>query len=1155
MKNTVWERQLGKANEMGDKEIIYTDTPRPNLLDFITNHPKIAMDIGCHTGATFVHLKKQFPNCKTIGVELNKHSAEIAKKRLDQVIIGRFEDIDLQANHIQPHSVDFVLLADVLEHMVDPWHVLVRLKEWMSPCGEIIISIPNLRYLPTMDDLAHGYFRYADWGVLDITHLRFFTRRELQKMLYETGWAIEQITPALDPTLMAQEAYENYANNLPCVVKTKKLSLNVDSLEELQELFSSQFVIRARPWQGLPLTDYDDTPQMTCSFWQGKPNAFVDFLNQQKVPQNERELYSSTLPNNENALLCTIILLNNADDESLQITLRSLANQIERRFRVLIINAKNPQVPNAIQKQTLFIENAKPTTAFIENLRKQSQPHATFFAVLNAGDFLMPDALALLSGFEKNSELTVVFCDEALCNTADNIVFFSLKPDFAKDYFLSAPLSLGKGIFYRFEQLDKIGGFAGLLPTLFKVLENFGESAFYHLPSVVFGRKNDRQESVSAHLLQSFYKKQNRRMQLNQGKIKNTFYATPFLEKHATLAWIVELPPNLDACRRVFEECFLPTAQSKKIEANLLAIVPPNIEPAAQAFLEGIESLHLPNVYFLLKDAQQTFLQMADTLIHDCDADLILLLNPACLLKNPQMLETWASFALNDEIASVAPNLLDDKNCLLGNAMLLGAAGVACGFGFGKENLKIENSLLENRHLLPQNPSALSLDAQLFRREIYLKTPFDTTLSNNAAAIDWCLKQEKRLLWLPFLEIKTQNFSTSPITPNEAACLMQRHGKKIARDPFYNPNFSHHTPFALHETPMVIRQRLPKNRTPPPRVFAYPSDTMGCGFVRMIDPILAAHAAGNIEGELPLDVFRKEVRYLRYVLPNVFDLISQNAQALFLMRVLDGHNEAQILKNYKKYLPNLKIIYDFDDLLFEMSQFNPHAKERVADEEAKTRRIVDCCDTLTVSTDYLKMRLKHWHSNIVVVPNRLRKSRWANLSALPKSENRKLRIGYSGSVSHVGDVAVIAKVIEKTAHAVDWVFFGYVPEHLRPFLAEYHPFVTVKEYPKALNAMALDVAVIPLEHHNFNRAKSNLKVLEFGVLGVPIIASDFGPYQDERFPIVRVENKIDAWITAIENAAKNRDNLKAQGQALQRAVFDFGFLEYHLDEWQRAWLS
>ena len=76
---------------------------------------------------------------------------------------------------------------------------------------------------------------------------------------------------------------------------------------------------------------------------------------------------------------------------------------------------------------------------------------------------------------------------------------------------------------------------------------------------------------------------------------------------------------------------------------------------------------------------------------------------------------------------------------------------------------------------------------------------------------------------------------------------------------------------------------------------------MGCGFVRMIDPILAVHKAGKIEGELPSDTFTKEVRYLRYVLPNVFDLVDQNVQALYLMRVLDGSGEAQILKNYKNF--------------------------------------------------------------------------------------------------------------------------------------------------------------------------------------------------------------------------------------------------------------
>lgn len=1157
MKNTVWERQLGKKNDSGEKEYIYSDVIRPDLLDFITISPQIAVDIGCNMGGTFAHLKKRFPQCKTIGIELNKNAAKIAAKRLDQVIIGHFEDIDMKANHIAAHSVDFVLLADVLEHMVDPWHTLVRLKDWVSPYAQIVISIPNLRYLPAMDDLAHGYFRYADAGVLDITHLRFFTRKEMQKMLYETGWTIEKIIPAMDPPLMAQENYEQYAQNLPCNVQTDKISIHVENLEELQELFSGQFIILARPWQGLPLNDYDETPQMTCGFWQGKPNAFLEFLNQQRTPDFERQRYLQNPLNPTDSLLCLFIVFNNGNDKDLQITLNSLAEQIERHFKILIVGEKKPQVPENIYHQSIFVKmpNSSPPPAFVENLRQQTPP-PTFFAVLNAGDFLMPEALALLKNFEKKNESTVVFCDEALCSEANNIVSFSLKPDFSPDYFVAAPLSIGKGIFYRHAHLDKVGGFAGLLPTLFNVLETFGESAFWHLPSVVFGRKQNAFENVPVFLLQSFFKKQNRRMQIVHGKIKNTFYATPILEKNATLAWITEMPKTLDACRIVFEECFLPTAQSKKIEVNLLAIVPPDILPDARAYLEGITRMQLPNVYFLVPDANQTFMQMADALIHDCNADLILLINSSCLLTTPKTLETWAAFALNDDIASVAPNLLDEKNALLGNAMILGTAGIACGFAFKKQAHQTEDSLLENRHLLPQNPSALSLDAQMFRREVYLKTPFETKLSPNAAAIDWCLKQEKRLLWLPFLELKTVFFQTQPIAQTEADFLMTRHGKKIARDPFYNPNFSHHAPFELHESPQTIRQRLDK-KAKRARVLAYPCDSMGCGFVRMIDPVLAASESGAIDGELPQDACDKKVRHLHHALPNVFDLVDQNVRTLFLMRIADQNNQAQLLKTYKQYLPHLKIVYDLDDLLFEIPKSNPHFKERISNEETQTRRIVDCCDTLTVSTEYLKMRLKNWHNNIVVVPNRLRRKRWEHFikQKTQRTPNKKLRIGYSGSLSHTGDVAVIQKLVEKTAQEVDWIFMGYVPEQLRPFLSEYHPFVPVAEYPQTLNAMRLDVAVIPLEHNNFNRAKSNLKVLEFGVLGVPVIASDFGPYQNPNFPLVRVENRMEAWINAIENANKNRDSLKTQGEELQRAVLNFGFLEEHLDEWQKAWLE
>ena len=197
----VWQRSLQAADTDASG---YHDNARHDLIDALTVPPGKTLDIGCGAGATCAYLKARYPEAEVWGIEINHQAVEIARGRLDHVVCGKFEDIDLEAFGIMPGSLDLVICADVLEHMYDPWSVMVRLREYLSADGRVVISIPNLRYLPLLDDLAHGYFRYADWGVLDITHLRFFTRKELERFLSETGFETISWQHGLDPTLRLQ---------------------------------------------------------------------------------------------------------------------------------------------------------------------------------------------------------------------------------------------------------------------------------------------------------------------------------------------------------------------------------------------------------------------------------------------------------------------------------------------------------------------------------------------------------------------------------------------------------------------------------------------------------------------------------------------------------------------------------------------------------------------------------------------------------------------------------------------------------------------------------------------------------------------------------------------------------------------------------------
>jgi hypothetical protein len=127
------------------------------------------------------------------------------------------------------------------------------------------------------------------------------------------------------------------------------------------------------------------------------------------------------------------------------------------------------------------------------------------------------------------------------------------------------------------------------------------------------------------------------------------------------------------------------------------------------------------------------------------------------------------------------------------------------------------------------------------------------------------------------------------------------------------------------------------------------------------------------------------------------------------------------------------------------------------------------------------------------------------------------------------------------------------PDRLKRLVFEYHEWVPLHDYAEKLASLDLDLAVAPLEHHPFNEAKSNLRLLEYGVLGYPVICTDILPYQCD-LPVFKVANRHRAWTNAIREMTADREACRRHGEQLREAVTKNWMLEDHLDAWQRAWL-
>lgn len=149
------------------------------------------LDLGCGSGALGQHLV-QTKSCSVDGVTLNEVEAAHARPHYQRIVVDNLETCDLLTT-FAGQRYDAIVCADVLEHLSRPERVLTACRELLAPNGQLLISVPNAGYCGLIAELMQGEFRYREEGLLDRTHLRFFTRQSLTRFLGEQRWAIDSI--------------------------------------------------------------------------------------------------------------------------------------------------------------------------------------------------------------------------------------------------------------------------------------------------------------------------------------------------------------------------------------------------------------------------------------------------------------------------------------------------------------------------------------------------------------------------------------------------------------------------------------------------------------------------------------------------------------------------------------------------------------------------------------------------------------------------------------------------------------------------------------------------------------------------------------------------------------------------------------------------
>lgn len=740
---------------------------------------------------------------------------------------------------------------------------------------------------------------------------------------------------------------------------------------------------------------------------------------------------------------------------------------------------------------------------------------------------------------------------DELVRYRDDALGILLRPDMNLDLLLSSPAGLSAHWLFRRATLHDQGGFKTDCGRVFeldyqlRLIEQFGLGSIGHIAeplltatpadaAAVQVNSEQRQAVIRQHLQRRGYQ-----YAVVSSHLSGCHQIDYGHDAQPVVSILIVVRDRLLQIQRCLETLLENTGYAKY---EVLLLDHGNDEPVIRNWLDGIAALNSPQLRVLRFDAARPRAGICNEAAQQARGDFLLWLEDGAGILHKDWLQQLLNHALRSEVGAVGAKLLSADGTIRHAGLILGLHGPV---GHAFEGMAHDDNSYMHRLHVEQNYAALSGACLMLRRERFLQTGgFDEEpLLAHWTDVDLCLKLQQAgylNVWTPRATLLMDMPPDVAARTAEEDAMYARWLPVLAHDPSYNRGFSlqEEQAFRLAE-PELAWQPL-QSWHPLPTVLAHHADLYGCGHYRVIQPALAMADAGLIDVALTANLLLPAT--LQRHAPDVIVLQRQTTpERIEAMRRIKTFSRAFKVYELDDYLPNLPMKHQY--------------RQQISHGVLKLlRQGVGMVDRFVVSTEALKEAFAGLHPDIRVIENRLPVSWWSDLQSRRRISS-KPRVGWAGSASHGGDLEMIADVVRELANEVEWVFFGMCPAKLRPFIHEYHPGVPIAQYPQTLASLDLDLALAPVEDNLFNQCKSNLRLLEYGACGFPVICSDVRCYQGMDLPVTRVKNRFRDWVDAIRMHLADLDATARMGDELRQAVRKGWMLEgEHLHAWRKAWL-
>ncbi|MCE4055239.1 glycosyltransferase [Pseudomonas sp. Au-Pse12] len=842
-----------------------------------------------------------------------------------------------------------------------------------------------------------------------------------------------------------------------------------------------------------------------------------------------------------------------ADSAALQRTLDSLAEQLYAPQAVVVLSDAECEIGERVLQQPLRADWAGQLNEWVPQLEG-----CDWFYLVRAGDRLRDSALLVLAERIANtSGMLCAYSDEGALLEGESVepVF---KPDFNLDLMRSYPY-VGRALAFSRERFMAEGGFDSahgeLAPQdlLWRLVEGAGPQTIEHIADIqlesefTFAQWLSRSQVieaseglVAAHLRRIGVEHRIRHDDLPLlNRIDYLHQARPLV------SIIVSCGDSLSALQRCVEGLIEQTAYNRY---ELLLVDAGSRDPAMAGWLAAMAQLGGGMLRVLPYEGPDNQAMRVNAVAQQARGEYLLLLSPWARICTGDWLDELLNQAQRPEVGVVGARILDMDGSILHAGQVLGLAGPV-GSPYVGEMLGVRGYM--QRLQVVQNWSSVSGDCLMVRKEVFcaLGGLDEQYVSGELGAADLCLRVDRDgylVVWTPYatlmlgaVEQQPEAIEHRPEREAECESFYLQWLPKIARDPAYNPalslgfsSFSLEPTLRNHWDPFCSRAL--------PLILGLPVNTSAVGHYRVTAPLNALEEAGRVMGRVA------------YESPTMVEIERLSPDTIVLQcRYSEG--AADDILRMKKYSSALRI-FEIDDYIVNAPKKNIHARNKPENTEQLLREGIALCDRLLVTTQPLADALSSMHSDIRVVPNMLSPDPWATLTSR-RGTSSKPRIGWGGGTSHTGDLEIIAEVVRELAKEVEWVFFGMCPDALRPYVHEFYPAIGLQAYPFKLASLNLDLALAPLEFHIFNDCKSNLRLLEYGACGYPVICTDTEAYRGF-LPCTRVRsNSTEEWLQAIRMHLADPAASYRMGDELREAVHrDFMLRSDNLQHWLWGWL-